>query len=86
MNALTGSCLTGLDVRKNSDKSSQLALKDEAKLMEKMQKAADSVSLSEVELRTLITDIKIVNKAKRTCINMNRNNRNYFNTQILLVY
>jgi hypothetical protein len=46
MNALTGSCLTGLDVRKNSDKSSQLALKDEAKLMEKMQKAADSVSLS----------------------------------------
>jgi WNK lysine deficient protein kinase len=46
MNALTGSCLTGLDVKKNSEKASQVALKDEAKLMEKMQKAADSVSLS----------------------------------------
>ena len=46
MNALTGSCLTGLDVKKNSEKGSQVAIKDEAKLMEKMQKAADQVSLS----------------------------------------
>ena len=46
MNALTGRCLTGLDVKKNSEKGSQVAIKDEAKLMEKMQKAADQVSLS----------------------------------------
>ena len=70
----------GLDVRKNSDKFST-SLEGRSETDGEDERLQTRFRWRR-KLRTLITDIKIVNKAKRTCINMNQNNRNYFNIDI----